>query len=969
MTEESPHSSDAAADRENNNNPAYAQLQHPPSGSPALTSTGRTIQACDRCRFKKVRCDGTVPACGRCKAAGLECLTTVKLNRKSYPRSYTESIEERLRQLEAEVHKLRVGNDSKDKRIKELEASGANIASPRQAGTSTTSNRPDTVAKLGPRPATDEPLSREVGRMNLDRRGIGRFMGSSSGIFFIGTAEQRFCLSQNPPDKKVGDALLRVDVDDESTEYPVHYAVNTSATLTPLPPRETAQGYIDAWFDAWRHIFPILHRPSFTNSINQLYSAPASEHDWCVLGLFYLILALGCRHLFMIGEVVDGQPTVESNQEDIEYYSQSSKYHNDILAMNNLATMQYQELQTLWFLYTGKRSLAFQMTGSMTRLALELGLHRHTRRFQFDPLETELRKRVFWVCYMLDNFVCAIYGLPKSFRDQDIDVELPSDVDDDFVNQSGYLLSLPGEPTGMLTFVSLIKVVRVLSNTLEILYTTTDRRQTVTKIKTIDRLLDQWIHTLPDHLQLDPSAFTHPSASSKETLLLIEPSIAFLHISYLYTRLAAHRVALSFFRSEPQYAISLTKCMEFAKELISLNSRALRHLLVFDVNPGSHVYTLWSCGLLSLFGLPEFLSGEPKIERSPKKESDIKTSVSACVDLLEALVAAGRTGEKVRADNLRCISAGLSESGTIPSPNTLQTDHRESWYQQPPQLMVQPHQQQPQRQQSGDTSHVPPPSTHTPEILSPPPPPPFPQFLQQTLFGHPSPTPPLPTSDSQIQNPTQLQPPQPPHLQGIDLHSQSPGLSRLAMSANSPAFISNFNIDFSSPLAHPYDRLADAFHSPTSAAVPDNSNSASNTSTSQQIAAGLNQPTHQQNHHHHHHGSHQQSQSHPHPHPHPHPHQHQHHAMRQVWGDPVFNVSSIMQVSEPGGGVGDNSNNDGASFVMQDVLSSESIGIGVGVGVGMGMGIGQGDGERNGDGDGRGGRGGARKRARVGSSN
>ncbi|PGH03705.1 hypothetical protein AJ79_07287 [Helicocarpus griseus UAMH5409] len=898
------------------------------SDGPALTSTGRTIQACDRCRFKKVRCDGTVPACGRCKAAGLECLTTVKLNRKAYPRSYTESIEERLRQLEAEVHKLRAGNDSKDRRIKELEAANANMPSPRQTGgsSSASSSRHESgVPKLGAKAPMDEPLSREVGRMNLDRRGIGRFMGSSSGIFFIGTAEQRFASILGQPGNKIGDALLRVDVDEQTTDYTVYHGVDVPTTMAPLPPRETAERYIDVWFDAWRHVFPILHRPSFADSVNRLYSTPASEHERPVLGMFYLVLAISCRYCCLTGEV-DGQPTVKSNLEDIEYYSQSSKYHNDVMAANNLATMQYQELLTLWFLYTGKRSFAFQMTGSMTRLALELGLHRHTRRFHFDPLQTELRKRVFWVCYMLDNFVSAIHGLPKSFRDQDIDVELPSDVDDDFVNSSGYLLSLPGEPTGMLTFVSLIKVVRVLSNTLEILYTTTDRRQTVTKIKTIDKLLDQWINTLPDHLQLDPNALTRPPLRSTSDTL-IELSTAFLHLAYLYTRFSAHRVALSFFPSEPQYRISLVKCMEFSKELIFLNSRFRRHLIAADVNPGTHVYTLWSCGLVSLFGLHEFRNGK-RIELSTKEEDDAKTSASTCIEALDDLVAAGRVGEKVRADNLRTISAAISENRQIPE-NTSQADRREAWYQRPPPPSIPPQQQ---KQHNMDIAQ--PPSTQQqPSLPAPPTPQPqFPQFLQQ-LYAQPSPAT-LPPSDPQLQQQQQ------PEL-------QSPGLSRLNMSATSPSpsFINNFNIDFSSPFAHPYDRLSDTFTTPSA--------SDNNSSSSQQITATATGLTSTSTHPH-------QHQPHHHQQLHPGHHQHHHqppHPARQVWDDPVFNITSMMHVPEPGHGSSNNSNsnNSSSAFPMQDMAGTDPIGMAIGGGGGGG-------GVREGI------EGGVRKRARVDSS-
>lgn len=319
--------------------------------------------------------------------------------------------------MEGEVHKLREGNDFKDKRIKELETTttaatttgltsdSSKRPSYSQSTSAPTSIRHEATSRFGTRPTADEPLSREVGRMNTDRNGVGRFMGSSSGIFFIGTAQQRFASTQNLPNQQVGDALLRVDIDDQSTEYPVHYPVAEARDQTPLPPKEVAERYIDIWFDTWKHIFPILHRQSFTHSFHTLYSVPGHERERSVLALFYLLLALGCRQQYLVGDVGENGPTLASNEEDVEYYIQSSKYHNDILALNNLTTLQYQELQTIWFLYTGKRSLAFQMTGSMTRLALELGLHRHTRRFEFNPLEVELRKRVFWVCYMLDKYV------------------------------------------------------------------------------------------------------------------------------------------------------------------------------------------------------------------------------------------------------------------------------------------------------------------------------------------------------------------------------------------------------------------------------------------------------------------------------------------------------------------------------------------------------------------------------------
>ena len=78
------------------------------------TSQSRVAQACDRCRSKKIRCDGIRPCCSQCATVGFECRTSDKLSRRAFPRGYTESLEERVRALEAEVRGLKDALDEKD---------------------------------------------------------------------------------------------------------------------------------------------------------------------------------------------------------------------------------------------------------------------------------------------------------------------------------------------------------------------------------------------------------------------------------------------------------------------------------------------------------------------------------------------------------------------------------------------------------------------------------------------------------------------------------------------------------------------------------------------------------------------------------------------------------------------------------------------------------------------------------------
>jgi hypothetical protein len=81
------------------------------------SAQSRIAQACDRCRSKKIRCDGVRPCCTQCANVGFECKTSDKLSRRAFPRGYTESLEDRVRGLEAEVRELKDLLDEKDEKI------------------------------------------------------------------------------------------------------------------------------------------------------------------------------------------------------------------------------------------------------------------------------------------------------------------------------------------------------------------------------------------------------------------------------------------------------------------------------------------------------------------------------------------------------------------------------------------------------------------------------------------------------------------------------------------------------------------------------------------------------------------------------------------------------------------------------------------------------------------------------------
>ena len=149
----------------------------------------RIAQACDRCRSKKIRCDGITPCCSQCANVGFECKTSDKLSRRAFPRGYTESLEERVRALETEVKELKDLLDEKDEKIDILSRIHSNSPSLRRPS-STVSSSVD-LAEI--KDATTPPREKEdTFRVQqspclLDGEEYETyFMGPSSGRSFVG---------------------------------------------------------------------------------------------------------------------------------------------------------------------------------------------------------------------------------------------------------------------------------------------------------------------------------------------------------------------------------------------------------------------------------------------------------------------------------------------------------------------------------------------------------------------------------------------------------------------------------------------------------------------------------------------------------------------------------------------------------------------------------------------------------------
>lgn len=108
----------------------------------------RVAQACDRCRAKKTKCDGGDP-CSTCSAVGLKCIVSDKLSRKAFPKGYTETLEERVRHLEAEIKKLVGILDMRDEQLELLGGAKSNTSlNESKSGTDSSQDHKITTSNL-----------------------------------------------------------------------------------------------------------------------------------------------------------------------------------------------------------------------------------------------------------------------------------------------------------------------------------------------------------------------------------------------------------------------------------------------------------------------------------------------------------------------------------------------------------------------------------------------------------------------------------------------------------------------------------------------------------------------------------------------------------------------------------------------------------------------------------------------------
>jgi hypothetical protein len=313
-----------------------------------------------------------------------------------------------------------------------------------------------------PKPDDDAQLQSMVdrtGALDLDDHGNWDFHGHSSGYVFMRKFRAQFgeqFLSEYTHPRKNKTIAQVLESPKSANSSPVDLSLPHHVDL---PPREVAIDLCRNTLDDACALMRPIHRPTFFKRLHSIYDTEPEQynnHHVQFLPQLYVVMACGC--LFSKTETENTVLDLKGYKEAIEQgyvcqavvevaslltsgsyqYFSHAKQLLDITDCRDLVTIQAIVFMILFLQSSAKLPTCYAYIGIALRACCRLGLHRNLPN-KFSPIESEERKRIFWLVRKLDSYVGAALGLPQLLSDEDIDQELPTEVNDEFITEQQIL--------------------------------------------------------------------------------------------------------------------------------------------------------------------------------------------------------------------------------------------------------------------------------------------------------------------------------------------------------------------------------------------------------------------------------------------------------------------------------------------------------------------------------------------------
>jgi len=288
-----------------------------------------------------------------------------------------------------------------------------------------------------------------------------------------------------------------------------------------LPPKALADRLLLAYYTSAHTMTPIVHWLVFQKDVEDLYALGKQQDTTSApfMSLFFSILAVGSlfgpdAHLHHRSST--GTDMIEAARRFVDMWA-------DDYVLDHARTF----VSIAYFLSElNMRSAACSWLSMAVSVAHDLGLHLEVG--QWPPIEREMRRRTWWVIYVLDRSLALELGRPTMINDADCDVSLPAAVDDHYIHDSGILRPNGAEPLTN----SLLAIINAVRSYVSLNKSLSSPVIAPTRLATFDQHFTMCLRTFPPTCE--------PSSSVGLSPQLLNPLIYLLN-----ARLLLHRHNLS----------------------------------------------------------------------------------------------------------------------------------------------------------------------------------------------------------------------------------------------------------------------------------------------------------------------------------------------------------------------------------------------------------------------------------------
>ena len=397
----------------------------------------------------------------------------------------------------------------------------------------------------------------------------------------IGRLKDKDSPAQNDRGRKR--SRIQMEGTNDTWEHPNEPSADTIGDL--LPSRSLADALVTAYFDHVHTYLPLFHRSMFQFHLEATYSRKSESPRDCTdigwLICLCLVFSFGCQQL-------QEHDPEQSRKLRMKYLSFVKSNFRRLLMTTSIVNVQALVLLNIHYHTVGQKSSSWLLIGLAARMvgllsqycrpvltkcqqAITMGMHRDATNMEFDPIERNTRRQVWWSIYGFERILCSILGRPTVIDDREMSMKIPDVPMLEQKSMSAEYMACCFEI--IRTSYTIRQRAYFDSNTAE------ERTPSLAMAESLMRECNSFIRAVPLSLSLDYLPTIQPEQKAR---------ILLLHIYYYYTRCIVSREFLvqkverniAYLEDKPMpYSAELSRALALSEDCVESAHQSIRCIM------------------------------------------------------------------------------------------------------------------------------------------------------------------------------------------------------------------------------------------------------------------------------------------------------------------------------------------------------------------------------------------------------